>query len=232
MITDYDTALLLQKQYDGAQGSFAQTYTIEGDVLSIDETDDYIGFNFEGSHDFLNWWNNFQAIMIYPHELNGAGVEQGFWKNIKALAHAANFWISKAINTGKKALVKGHSRGAGMADQFGALLACQGCKALELVTFGRPNPGDEKLAKLLAPFPNRSYWNYRDWFHHDPVGDAPPHLLFSFTQTSKRIPIDIPPAPNDSWGDALGWHHLSPNYASGTEQYVKGISNGKTVSQP
>lgn len=215
MLNDLQIAQLLQSQYDG-ENVFDKIYTINGDSFAIKKESDCLHILFEGSHCFLNWWDNFQAIMIYPAELNGAGVEEGFWRNLPAFFEAVEPELSSDILIS----CEGHSRGAALADAFAALLVEKGYHNIQCVTFGRPNPGDEALAQILAPYRNHSYWNYASWFGHDPVGDGPPHLIFPFTQTSQRLVVTVIPPQGDQWGDFMGYHHLS--------NYVEGLANGQS----
>jgi hypothetical protein len=213
-LSHFDICKTLQDQYDGklVASDTVKQYAKDGDNFATIKTPDSFRILFEGSHDFLNWFYNFDDIMIYPPELNGVGVVSGFWKNLMTLFNA----IESDLPSDVLISCEGHSRGAGMADQFAAMLACKGFTKLQCVTFGRPNVGDEALAKIHhGNISNTSYWNYGTWIEHDIVGDGPPHLLFPFTQTSPRTTIKAPPAPDDKWPDPLSWHHLYPNYMEG-----------------
>ena len=112
--------------------------------------------------------------------------------------------------------VCGHSLGGGESQISAGILSRSGYKLLENITFGCPLPGDADLAELIAPFPNRSYWNYRNPFHHDIVGDVPVYLPHEpYVMPTKRILIDEPPPPDDEWPGLLAWHHM--------EHYVNGV---------
>lgn len=217
MLSDLAILRNLQSLYNGDASKFDYISTTNGDSFAILSTPDAIHIMNEGSHDLLNWWYNFQAIMIHPPELKGAGVEQGMWINI--LRILATIESQSPLPKDKPIFIEGHSRGAGEADAMMLLLACRGYTLLNQVSFGRPNSVDAKGAEILAPFPNRSYWNYHNWLHHDPVGNNPPHLAFPFTQSSNRSKyiVDVAPAEDDRWGDLLGWHHLAPNYDTGLQ---------------
>ena len=209
MLNDYEVALLLQQQYDGVAGVFNVSAPYGVVSWALKHYDDCDVICFEGSHDLPDWERDFKAAMIHVDGLGG--VHGGFYDGLPEVLSALNPLLSKDRLT----IVAGHSLGGGEAQIFTAMLSLAGYAKLETITFGCPLPGDQRLANLIAPFPNRSYWNYRDFFHHDIVGSVPvvlPEEPYVFP--CPRILIDEPPEPLDAWGLAA-WHHLSPLYLNG-----------------
>lgn len=207
-LNDYEIALLLQQQYDG--DDVFDVVTITDEVCwALKHYDDCDIIAFEGSHDLPDWERDFKGAMIHVDGLGG--VHGGFYEGLPEVLSAVIPLLSKDRIT----IVAGHSLGGGEAQIFTAMLSLAGYEKLEIVTFGCPLPGDRHLADLIAPFPNRSYWNYHDFFHHDIVGSVPVNLPDEpYIFPCARIIIDEPPEPLDAWGLA-SWHHLSPLYLNG-----------------
>lgn len=209
MLTDYEIALLLQQQYDGFSGVFdvsAPNGTVSWALKHYDDCDVVA---FEGSHDLPDWERDFKGAMIHVDGLGG--VHGGFYEGLPEVLANVMPLLAKT----KPIIVCGHSLGGGESQIFAGLLANAGFTEISIVTFGCPLPGDQQLADLIALFPNRSYWNYRDFFHHDIVGSVPINLPDEpYVFPCARTLIDEPPEPLDAWGLA-SWHHLSPLYLNG-----------------
>lgn len=209
MLTDYEICKILQAQYDGVAGVFDVSAPYGTVSWALKHFEDCDVIFFEGSHDLPDWERDFKAAMIHVDGLGG--VHGGFYEGLPEVLGNIKSLLSKE----KPIKVCGHSLGGGEAHIFTGMLALDGCKALETVTFGSPLPGNQQLSDLIKPFPNRAYWNYRDFFHHDIVGSVPVNLpdeLYVFP--CPRILIDESPEPLDAWGLA-SWHHLSPLYLNG-----------------
>jgi hypothetical protein len=97
------------------------------------------------------------------------------------------------------------------------MLDRDGYSLMETITFGCPIAGDAELASYLLPYPNRSYWNYHDALHHDPVGNVAVHIpvIAPYVPPGQRILVDSPPSADDEWPRLLAWHHLTPQYRQG-----------------
>ena len=212
MPNDYEIALLLQQQYDGVAGIFNVSAPYGLVSWALKRYDDCDVICFEGSHDVPDFERDFKAKMIHVDGLGG--VHGGFYEGLPEVLTAC----LPLLSIEKLTKISGHSLGGGEAHIFTALLALAGFTKLETVTFGSPLPGDKQLSDLIAPFPNRSYWNYRDFFHHDIVGSVPvalPEEPYVFPR--ERILIDEPPEPLDPWLMAA-WHHLSSLYLNGLKK--------------
>lgn len=214
MLSDLQIALLLQSQYDG-EAIFDYQNTIEGVTFAIKLYDDCTVVLFEGSHDAPDWEHDFEAIMVYPDELNGAGVHAGFWEGLPAAFDVILPYLSKD----KLTVLAGHSLGAGRVNLAAGLLLGKEYDRLELVKFASPRSNDKRLSDSIALFPLRSYWNYHNEDHHDFICDVPiaiPEILEYDTTEPKKL-IDSPPGAEDNWG-VFAWHHLF--------LYIEGIKHG------
>lgn len=213
MVTDFDIAVLIQAQYDNRVDSFDIFMHTAGIDWAIKTFDDCTALFFEGSHVLPDFVRDFDFPMEWVPAIGG--VHGGFYDGLPAAMEA----IIPHLPAMKTIKICGHSLGAGEAHIMTAMLAHRGYHMLETITFGSPLPGDRFLADSLAPYPNRSYWNYRDFFNHDIVGSVPPYMppIEGFVIPRDRILIDIPPPILDPWG-LVAWHHF--------ELYVKGLSNG------
>lgn len=212
MITDLDAANLCQSLYNDEK-AFDFIGSIEDVDFAIKEYPDCTALVFEGSHNLTDWANDFDAHMVPAIELNGALVHHGFYRGLSAMLVRTLVKLAKD----KPVYCIGHSLGAGRAHIFGGMLIVAGYH-IEVVTFGSPRPGDKKLADILEPFPNRSYWNYHDEWNHDIVGDVPVAItpLFQFLTPRERIKVSVQPEATDPWGHIMGWHHL--------KYYIQGLS--------
>lgn len=214
-LSDLDCANLCQSQYNG-EAIFDFANRIDDVSFAVKLYPDCTAIVFEGSHNAPDWFSNFDAVMVRPPGLGG--VERGFYDGLPETLAA----LSPMLN-GKLIYVTGHSRGAAHAHIFAAMLINAGYH-VEVVVFGSPRPGDAKLAEILAQAPNRSYWNYRDEFHHDIVGDVPENIIWPYIEPALRIKIDVEPLPDDPWL-LLARHHLSL-YIHALQE----IENGKSVT--
>lgn len=209
MPTDAEIITLLQSQYDGVQGVFDVSAPYGTVSWALKHYSDCDVIAFEGSHDLPDWERDFKAEMIQVKGLGG--VHAGFYEGLPEVFNAV-----KALLTDEKTIkICGHSLGGGESHIFTAILAKAGYTKLETITFGSPLPGDKQLASIIAPIPNRSYWNYRNPLEHDIVGDVPfflPNEPYVFPRD--RILVDEPPALLDTWGLAA-WHH--------SQLYVKAL---------
>lgn len=219
MLSDLDIALQLQKQYDCVQGVFDRSGVVQNVTFAVKHFDDCDIIAFEGSHDLPDWERDFHADMVHIDGLGG--VHSGFYAGLPAVLQA----ILPYISTEKPSIICGHSLGGGESHIFTGLLALAGFTKLETVTFGSPLPGDQQLSDLLAPFPNRSYWNYHNGFEHDLVGSVPiwlPNEQYVFPR--ERPKFWSAPTADNPWGQGhyLAPHNLKDCYIPG----MKGLKNG------
>lgn len=215
MLTDYELANLCQSQYDGVQGVFDHDFTNEqGDRYCIKYYDDCSVVAHEGSHDFLNWFNNARFVMEENPVLGG--VDIGFDIGVGPQTAQATPLLPKD----KVVYVIGHSRAGPRAYLMAARLIKLGYQVI-IVTFASPRPGDSKLAAIINTAKEvRSYRNYHDFDQQDFVCDVPLPHPFGYVHPVQPIIIDAPPSPGDSWG-ILARHHLFLY-----TQALKGIVNG------
>lgn len=211
MPTDYDIALLLQAQYDG-KPVFDMARNTNGVDWAIKGFGDCSAIFLEGTHSLPDAARDFNFPMRTVAGIGG--VHAGFYDGLPETLMAAIPYLPKD----KLIKVCGHSLGAGEAHILTAMLAKAGYRALETIAFGSPLPGDIGLAATLAPFENRSYWNYCDFFNHDIVGSVPLYLPAEpFIAPRQRILIHEAPAILDPWG-MVAWHHLNPLYCEGVRK--------------
>lgn len=209
MLNDYQIALLLQQQYDGVTGVFDHDFVVDGDRCSIKYFEDSTIIVDEGSHDFLNWFFNFQGMMQQLTLDNiTLGVETGF--NVNMTDSMAQ--TLPLLPKDKPVICSGHSRGAGRAWIRAARLIRMGYDVY-VVVFGSPRPGNSVLATVAANAKRMvSYCNGRD-----PVCRVPVFIpLFAeYIEPAAFVMLNEPPAPSDVWGHEAGWHHMNPNYLAG-----------------
>lgn len=213
MLSDLDVANLLQAQYDGRK-VFFNVWSPYGTVSwAMAKYDDCDVICFEGSHNLPDWKRDFEAEMIQVPGLGG--VHEGFYIGLPDVLKS----ILPLTPLDKRLKICGHSLGGGESHIFTGMAVLAGYTDVETITFGSPLPGDKQLSDLIASFPNRSYWNFRDGFNCDIVGNVPFHIpvISPYVFPRERIIIESPPAPDDNWG-ICAWHHLS--------LYVKGLQNG------
>lgn len=212
MLSDYTLATLCQAQYDGAT-IFDSAIQRGGDCVALKNYPDCSVVIHEGSHDFLNWYNNFRAGLVEVPDFGG--VEEGFYINLPEMCAD----LLPLIPKNKPVYLTGHSRGAARAVIMAAMLVKQGYTVI-CVVFGCPKPGDAVLASILEDYECRWYRNTHDFEEQDFVCDVPifcPITFKKFSHAGECVMIDVAPPENDSWG-ALAWHHL--------ELYQKGAKNG------
>ena len=218
MVSDYDIALLLQKLYDGVQGVFDQTSCINDVSFALKHFEDFDVIAFEGSHNLPDWERDFHADMV---EIDGlGGVHSGFYEGLSRVLQ----FVLPSISNKKLLKICGHSLGGGESHIFTGMSVLSGFTKLETITFGSPLPGDKTLSDLIAPFPNRSYWNYNNGFEHDLVGSVPvwlPDEPYVFPRP--RIKFWSAPTTNNPWGQGhyLAPHNLLDCYIPG----LKGLQN-------
>ena len=198
MITDLDCIKACVETYgDKPQSDFHFWFDgskTDGVVFGVDTMTDCTLIAFRGSTVFLDWIRDFEAEMIHT---SIGGVEKGFFDGLEECFAV----VAGVAPKGNPIYVTGHSLGAGRAHIFAALLI-KGGYNVEVVTFGSPRPGDAELAKILNPFPIRSYKNGPDY-----VCDVPlPLPLLPYDHPSKLIPLYEKPSADDEWGP-LSWHH-------------------------
>jgi hypothetical protein len=116
----------------------------------------------------------------------------------------------KATTTGPYRVI-GHSLGAGRAAILCGLMIADGAMPVERVVWGEPLSGFDRLAKLIAPIPARSYRNGDGRLLHDRVTDVP----FSFppeefVRASTLIDVCAPPdGPIIARLGVFSWHHMA-----------------------
>ena len=206
MLSDLDIALLLQQQYDNTPDVFDLTIDVSGVYCSVKHYPDLAVVCFRGSATPLDFWRDFQGLMINDAELGG--VEQGFITGLRDIeAH-----LETVIPTGKPAIIAGHSLGAARAVLFAGLWIEYNQPVHSIVTFGTPRPGSKSLQRILSGISIHSYCNGEDPVCKVPF-DIP--LLEPYCEPAPFIMLNEPPVSNDPWGPEIGWHHLSPNYING-----------------
>jgi hypothetical protein len=209
-IGDLEVLDYLERQYDGDDIAFDKVGFTSECSWAFKSLPDEDLFCFEGSHNIPDWLRDFQGAMVYIDGVGG--IHLGGYTPLPAVLEIAKTLLKPE----KPKKICGHSLGAGEAEIFAVMLDRDGFSLMEIITFGRPTFIDAEAGNYLAPYPNRSYWNYHDALHHDPVGNVAIHIpIIAPYVPLPRILVDCPPPIGDEWGDFLGWHHLSPNYKQG-----------------
>ncbi len=208
MLNDYEICQLLQAQYDGEQ--FDSTIDISGVYVSVKQLPDCSVVMFRGSTTPLDFWRDFEGLMVRDAYIGG--VEQGFITGLRDVSAHLEWMFPE--DGGRQAIFTGHSLGAARALLFAGLWQKYNhLEAInEVVVFGAPRPGGQKLKDILAPVTIRSYKNA-----HDPVTDVPIDLglLEPYCEPAPFIMLDVPPAPDDDWG-IVAPHRLQ-YYAQGVK---------------
>lgn len=215
MLTDLQIAQLLQSQYNG-ESIFDYQDMIAGVTFAVKCYPDCNVVLFEGSHDVPDWEHDFEAAMIWPTELAGGGVHEGFWLGLREAFVKIQPYLAKD----KLTILCGHSLGAGRVNPAAGFLLYLGFTSVNRVKFAPPRSNDKNLARRLSNFPVTSYWNYHDEEHHDFVCDVPLFIpiIAPYDTSEPHIMLDVAPQVDDAWG-MLAYHHLF--------LYIEGIQNGK-----
>jgi hypothetical protein len=220
MLSDLQLVQLLQDQYSG-NGAFDYQGTVSGVTFAIKILADEVITCFEGSHDMPDWEHDFEAELIYPKELHGLGVHKGFYTGLVQVLEVSKPYLQNDL---PKRLI-GHSLGGGRCNPYAALLLQNGYTNIDRCKFGCPNSNDKACQEYIDKnSTNRSYLNYGDPFHHDPVGDVPYYIpiLFPYYTKETRHLVMAKPELGDLWGSVMGWHHI--------QNYIKGMQNGQTAN--
>lgn len=205
MLTDLDICKLLQAQYDQKPDVFDATIEADGVYASVKHYDFGTLVAFRGSTTPLDFFRDFEALMIDDPELGG--VEQGFMQGLRtAQAH-----VNTLLAPETPAIIAGHSLGAARAYLFAALRLVEGGNVGNVTVFGSPRPGAQKVKDILASTLVHSYKNAGD-----PVTDVPFSLppLVPYCEPREFIMLDVPPRRDDDWG-IVAPHRL--------EYYQKGL---------
>jgi pimeloyl-ACP methyl ester carboxylesterase len=166
--------------------------------VGVKSLDDCCVVAFRGSVSFLDWQRDLDSIMIADSYLGG--VEQGFMEGM-----LDTFKKLSAVTLPDKnpLIITGHSLGAARALIYAAMMAGVR-KVANVVTFGSPRPGAEKLKYLLSGVTINSYRN-----RHDPVTNVPFDFPgMPYVHPRDLIAVDAPPRLPDSWG-LLADHHIA-----------------------
>lgn len=203
--------LYLEAQYNNVPNFFTYQGTICGVTFAILVFSRKVYVFFEGTHDMPDIERDFEAEMISPPELKGAGVHSGFWMGLIAAFGLICTYLPKNISI----YLCGHSLGAGRVNLAAGLLLFYGYdpKNIIRVKFGSPNSNDMILEVALRDSPCVSVWNYGDMVFHDPVGSVPIHCAIKgygwpYFTSEKRTLVKSGPGPLDIWGPIIGWHHI------------------------
>jgi len=207
MLTDLEIAKLLQAQYDGK----AQ-FIYQDDSLGVKKFPGYTVICNEGTHSMPDVLKDFEAEMIYPPALKGAGVHAGFWRGQPAAVQQ----FLPLLSPRELLVLCGHSKGAGVVNGQAGLFISLGFDARKIirVKFASPNSNNDQLEDMLRNSPYRSYWNYKYNFplFRDPVGVVPikcSRIGFPYSTSEQKIQLTKRPSLFDRWGPSVGWHHLS-----------------------
>ncbi len=204
MLSDLQLCQLLQAQYDNTPDVFDVTIDVSGVYCSVKHFDDCSIIAFRGSTTPLDFWRDFEGLMVQDAALGG--VEQGFLTGLRDVrAHLQTLAMRAQI-------IIGHSLGAARALLYAGLMKANKSLVSEVVVFGAPRPGGQKLKDILAPVIITSYKNKGDPVTCVPF-DLPP--FESYCEPRDFTMLDVPPDANDDWLDVAP-HRL--------KYYQKGLS--------
>ena len=180
---------------------------------------------FEGSHDFKDWWDNFDDFAIPTvHPLLGK-VHPGFLDpTAEVVAPKIDSYLA-TLPKGTQIVVCGHSRGAGCGTIYAGLRTAKGLPMDRLVCWGSPRPGGQTLANILMPKATASYINCGD-DGEDYITWVPRQILpeFPYQQPKPLLPVHAEPGPADeAWGAVFKWHHY-PLYQRGVHDAALGVA--------
>lgn len=211
MLSDLDLANLCLACYTAPE-VFDSFIDIDGVYVGVKHYDDCSAVSFRGSTTPLDWFRDFEGLMIQDPTIGA--VEDGFMCGIK------DVWdfLGAELDPKKKLYVTGHSLGGARALLFAGLDYVFTSAPTEIVVFGSPRPGGNKLKEVLASVAIRSYRNGLD-----PVCEVPMSIPFiePYVHPRDLISVSIPPSSDDEWGDLMGYHHI--------EKYIEameGMKNG------
>lgn len=179
--------------YHACHGTYEDGYPF--DLVFQGEMNDetYVGIKrfdnidvvaFRGSSNLLDWMRNFICIPVYATEL-GYFVDSGFMIGLHTV------WANLNSVIGPHWICTGHSRGAGQAALFAAMMAAANRPPLALVTLAPPRIGERALRNAFTGFPCRIY---------DNRGDPVPGMPIFFDHPYDFITINVPAPVNDPWG--------------------------------
>lgn len=135
---------------------------------------------FEGSHDALDWWRNFQICRM-QHPRLGA-IDAGLYAGIPAALPKIKGLIDKT----KPVLISGHSRGGSNAIYTGAELLLDGYQ-VSVRAFNPPRTQYQSSERLSEIYQGKDITIMR--VSGDPVSLEPP------SYSHPIIPVEIPVAP-------------------------------------
>jgi len=145
--------------------------------MGYDPSGDQIVVSFRGSHNFLNWVDDFQVWQKEYPGIPGAYVHEGFynaWQDLSSKGMLKDYQELVAKYPGKKTLSTGHSLGAAVASIAALDLAnssdSTGAGEVEVYTYGCPRWANAVLAKA---FMERVDVNWRVVNVHDMVPTIP-----------------------------------------------------------
>jgi hypothetical protein len=211
-LSDLQIVDLLQSQYSGAEGVFDVVQVTDECSWAFKSLPDEDIICFQGSANIPDWIRDFEGEMVFLRNIGG--VHLGMYSPLPKVLEI----VKTLIQPEKPKKICGHSLGGGETNIFTVMLDEAGYSVMETITFGCPTALDAEACGYLAPYPNRSYWNYRDALHHDPVGNVAVHIPgIAPYMPRQKILVNSPPPSGDSWGDVLGWHHLQ-RYREGLVQ--------------
>lgn len=200
VLNDYDLAGLCNALYrpPWPKGYWNHIWSDAACFCAHKVSDDTDVIIFRGSDDVLDWLNDFDAAPFVDPVLGM--VHCGFWKPVSVMLPQLD-----AVLTQPKTIIIGHSLGAARACLYGAHLTVKGHTPVEIVVWGCPKPGFQKLADILAPVPLRSYKNL-----NDPVTTVPDYIAEIgqlYVEPRPFIPISVQPPLLDMW-EILAPHHF------------------------
>lgn len=161
---------------------------------------------FRGSADVEDWLRDFDALSINDPLLGG--LHAGFARNVQT------FFTSNQKLFNSATCITGHSLGAARALIFAGYMVQAGIVPEEVVVFGSPRPGFQKLCDILQPVTIRSYKNRTDPVTCVPI---PAYPLLPYTHPREAILLNCLPKGQVTEGafDFLEDHHI--------ELYLEGL---------
>merc|ERR1719242_1272988 len=157
-----------------------------------DPTADQIVVAFRGSHNVLNWFDDFEVWQQEYPGIDGAYIHEGFyqaWNDLASKGITKDYAALLAKYPGKKTLSTGHSLGAAVASVAALDFAkTKGAGSIEVYTFGCPRWANKPLAQV---FEQRVDVNWRLVNVHDIVPTIPepkhPNVTSPYHHTSTEV---------------------------------------------
>jgi len=182
-------------------GAFDEVLTVEPDTIGLKSIADTLTITAQGTRDVEMWESNFR-IREFADPVFGQ-VHSGFRDAALAIYPQIKQKAAQAIAEGKRVSLKGHSRGAALAQYLAALSAQDGIP-VTLFLFESPNVGYQQFADICATYAKAGLIDCQISTVNglDPVPYVP---IEPYVKTYPTIDLDEAPGGLED-ADIFDWH--------------------------